>query len=67
MLKRVGKMKFTLKNRPITENKFIKLDPSGRFQVWFEGFEKELRERLGDGVHIQGHYLWVYIKEILGE
>jgi hypothetical protein len=56
------KIKFTLKNRPKT------LFAESSFAKWFEGFEKELRERIAQLEKTdRTAYGKAILKEILGE
>ena len=64
-------MKFNLKNRPIFESdpmhigdRFVE---AKELEKWFEGFEKELREKLVHPTNTKSVAVYDFIKEILGE
>lgn len=63
-------MEYNLKNRPNwdkTDGTFI--DYTNKFEQWFEGFKKELREELEDpdNIFLHPEAYNDLIKEILGE
>lgn len=69
-------MKFNLKNRPRLEEFSTDLEYEETTIIWFEGFEKELRNRMKDAELMKApkgiiptteNGIWVIIKEILGE
>ena len=55
-------VKFNLKNRP-----HCYLDDIDKFDEWFEGFEKELREIISGKKQPEGTFAKGMCKEILGE
>ena len=56
-------MKYTLENRPYPSD--IRLNWQ-KVEKWFEGFEKELREKLVYPTNTKNIAVYDFIKEILG-
>ena len=62
-------MKFNLKNRPIRDPATtLTLEYEDALDEWFEGFEKELHEKIKNWpLNTKFHPALIEIKEILGE
>ena len=60
-------MRENLKNRPVNTKNHWKMHAWKDYEKWFEGFEKELREKLGLLPLKRFNINAELIKEILGE